>query len=560
MLNAFPTHPSALPARVTQGPPILNTIRVETAFRYPIHQLDKAKIGTPIEITKSLGNGAKEYWRVKHTPGPLSYQIDSLVINRKLDEVGWEHLPQLLPIGSLSSICRMLNRSDSGTSRRDIREALEKNAGALITADFQYQLKPAEKPAKNTSKAYANFRGTFSRYAVYFTGMTLPNGVSADCTYVHFNHLYFQALKNATLRPLDYDYLKALTVGAQKFYEIVSYRIFAALTQRRDSAWISYNDYCLYSNQRRYSRRSQVITQMNRLQQPHVESGYLGQFATYIDCYDNQGQKDWKIVLIPGAKSRDEYQFFTKKKLPQYSHIRKVGSHEVILDQDKTSGNLSSGMVTELASLGVPRVKAQALVELFPDRVEQFLKEPGKANLSSLVPDSPSIEQLNFPFSQSTTKSPPESADLLLKFRAQFSNLGIRVTPRVKRALDSATEATVEEAFRYVENYQTDHRVRSKAGLFVAALEQGWRTLGTQDKPERKSTKTTRNSDYDTQTLETLFHALPQAKRQEMTREALEALPSRYQGLLARVHSEDLKKKAVESAVLNYWKGKLAER
>ncbi len=253
MLTAFPYNPSVLPSTgalgsatigsATMGPPIFNTIRVETAFRYPIHQLDKAKIGVPIEITKSLGNGAKEYWRVKHTPGPLSYQIDSLVINRKLDEVGWEQLPQLLPIGSLSSICRMLNRSDSGTSRRDIREALEKNAGALITADFQYQLKPTDKTAKSKGKAYANFRGTFSRYAVYFTGMTLPNGISADCTYVHFNHLYFQALKNATLRPLDYDYLKALTVGAQKFYEIVSYRIFAALTHRRDSAWISYNDY-----------------------------------------------------------------------------------------------------------------------------------------------------------------------------------------------------------------------------------------------------------------------------------------------------------------------------
>jgi hypothetical protein len=43
--------------------------------------------------------------------------------------------------------------------------------------------------------------------------------------YLVLNDPYREVLNNAPTRPLDYEYLKTLTPSAQRFYEIVSYKI-----------------------------------------------------------------------------------------------------------------------------------------------------------------------------------------------------------------------------------------------------------------------------------------------------------------------------------------------
>ena len=46
-------------------------------------------------------------------PGPLAYKVDTLVINRLLDQLG-RPLPELVRIGSLSEVCRSLGTQDTG--------------------------------------------------------------------------------------------------------------------------------------------------------------------------------------------------------------------------------------------------------------------------------------------------------------------------------------------------------------------------------------------------------------------------------------------------------------
>ena len=82
------------------------------------------------------------------------------------------------------------------------------------------------------------FEKGFTRYSVYFAGEELPNEVGmADAVYIFLNEDYWQVLNNAVFRPLDYDYQKALSAGAhQRFYELVSFAVFAALSKRSDEA------------------------------------------------------------------------------------------------------------------------------------------------------------------------------------------------------------------------------------------------------------------------------------------------------------------------------------
>ena len=64
-------------------------------------------------------------------------------------------------------------------------------------------------------------------------GERLPDGTTADAVYLVLSAPYQEILNHAPVRPLDYAYLKALTPMAQRFYELLSYHMFATLTHHR---------------------------------------------------------------------------------------------------------------------------------------------------------------------------------------------------------------------------------------------------------------------------------------------------------------------------------------
>ena len=92
------------PEQLELTPP--NTIRIETALsRFPVHRL--AKRGSiSIEINEGKDNGEiKTKWEVSYNskygqPGALAYKLDTLVINRRIDDER-PSIPQIIKLGSL---------------------------------------------------------------------------------------------------------------------------------------------------------------------------------------------------------------------------------------------------------------------------------------------------------------------------------------------------------------------------------------------------------------------------------------------------------------------------
>lgn len=285
----------------------LNTIRTETVLsRFPIHRL--AKRGEiSIEIKEALPTGeVKTKWEVDYPkklgqPGPCAYKVDTLIINRRIDEAG-RPLPKIIKLGSLHDICRELGLSE-GKSKNDVKRALKQNAGAFITARRSFK-------GVDGTEFTAELSDT--RYGVVFTGEKFPDGRRADAVYILLHDSYRDVLNSAPTRPLDYDYLKELTPGAQRFYELLSYQIFAALKNDRPRARMLYSYYCTHAPQIRYDVYERVKKQMYKLHAPHKQSGYISAIE-FRETADREGQPDWEMLYTPGRKARTEFRASSKR-------------------------------------------------------------------------------------------------------------------------------------------------------------------------------------------------------------------------------------------------------
>ncbi len=244
----------------------LTLIRTETALsRFPMHRIAK-RGDIRIELKNQAG---AVLWRVGYDaeygqPGPLAYKLDTLIINRKIEEAG-RPLPKLIKLGSLSEICRDLGLADSGTNRTSVRSALFQNATASINAKITY---------RRSDKSERFLEALFTRYSVILTGDTLPDGGKADAVYLVLNDIYQEVLSEAQTRPLDYEYMKALPPAAQRFYEIASYQVYAALLHQNRRAKLTYSDYCTLSTQTGYPDWDHVKKQMYKVHLPHLRFGY----------------------------------------------------------------------------------------------------------------------------------------------------------------------------------------------------------------------------------------------------------------------------------------------
>jgi hypothetical protein len=154
-------------------------IRVETALsRYPIHRLAKrGDINIDICLNNEYGETSIK-WEVTHNskygqPGPLAYKLDTLIINRRIEEAA-RPIPTIIRLGSLHEICRELGISE-GKNVVTIKNALYQNAYAAITAKIRYR-------GRNGKEREAEIGDT--RYGVVFTGQKLPDGRRADAVYI----------------------------------------------------------------------------------------------------------------------------------------------------------------------------------------------------------------------------------------------------------------------------------------------------------------------------------------------------------------------------------------
>jgi hypothetical protein len=286
----------------------LDIIRTDTVIsRLPAHNLF-GQGGMNIQINKKDSGGqTKLSWRVSFNPdvgeaGQLAYRIETLVINRRLDEAG-RPVPTMIRLGSLSEICQELGINPSGANTNSIKRALQQNAGALITANLAY---------KGIDGGKQKLEATFTKYSVAFRGDELPNGEKSDGVIILVNEQYRRVLNRAGTRPLDFQYLKELTPSAQRFYEIISYQIYAALKYGYPEAKLLYSDYCAYSGQPRQTSAVDMNKRMYKIHQPHIKSGYITK-VTYQAIRDSEGAPDWVMSYVPGSRAVAEFERFNRK-------------------------------------------------------------------------------------------------------------------------------------------------------------------------------------------------------------------------------------------------------
>jgi len=285
-----------------------NPIRVETALsRFPVHRLAKhGEIAIDIREKNETGEVSIR-WEVTHNskygqPGPLAYKLDTLIINRKIEEAT-RPIPRIIRLGSLKEIAARLGL---GGDTNLVKTALRQNAFAGITAKIRYRCHDG---TERTLEA------DFTRYHVVFTGEELPDGRKADAVYIVLSDLYMQVINGATTRPLDYDYLKNLPPAAQRFYEVLSYRMYATLKNDRPRAKLLYSEFCTYAPLVRQYDRTVVQPQMARIHAPHRKSGYIAS-VDYEQAIDGDGRPDWLMLYTPGPKARAEYRAFARRGGP----------------------------------------------------------------------------------------------------------------------------------------------------------------------------------------------------------------------------------------------------
>ncbi len=293
-------------------PADLSAMWIESVMaKLPLHTLStQGEMQVSIE-KRDEGGEISLLWQISPSrqfgePRALAYRLDTLVINKRIDEAG-PPAPKVIRLGSLRSICRELGLTESGHNFNDIKQALSQNAGATIKAKLFYRDREG-----NERKLEA----AFNRYSLAFAGDTLPDGTGADGVCVVMNDTYQGFLNHTPRRPLDFKYLRRLSPSASRFYEVVCFRICSALKYSWPRVSMIYSEYCEAAGQRRLMTGTEVSKQMYKLHKPHLDSGYLAKVA-FEKTADADGQPDWYIWYVPGPRARYEYfTMFPQRMLP----------------------------------------------------------------------------------------------------------------------------------------------------------------------------------------------------------------------------------------------------
>ena len=295
-----------------------NTIRIETALsRFPIHKLSRQRGAIIIDVKEMMASGeVKTKWEVTYNskygqPGPLAYKLDTLIINRRIDEAR-PSIPKIIKLGSLHEICRELGVSE-GKSKNDVKRALRQNAFAGITAKIVYRA---------TNGAEQTLEADFTRYSIIFTGERFSDGRRANAVYVILNDVYLKILNEVQTRPLDYDYLRELSPAAQRFYELIGFQMYAVLKHERPRARLSYADFCTRAPQTRYLDWEHVRKQMYKVHAPHLRSGYLAS-VEFQEQQTTSGEPDWLMLYTPGRRALAEFREASRKPRPRAAKASK---------------------------------------------------------------------------------------------------------------------------------------------------------------------------------------------------------------------------------------------
>lgn len=349
-------------------------IRTETTLtKFPFHRIAK-KVNVKIKQTRKNQRGKTETtWEVRNPPGPLAYKLDTIIINRRIDEMRMRgEVRQVFKLGSLREMCEELGINPNGKATNSIKEALKENALAGITAKIEFT---------GWDGVERTFEFTTTRYTVIFTGENLPNGTRADSIYIELHPRYHDMLRHSKTRPLDYEYLRRLPPSAQRLYELLSFAIFGTLKYDRPIAQMLYSDFCQSAPLTRYTDWNKVRPQMWKIHKPHIDNRYI-ESVDFEETVDDDGNIDWIMKYTPGRKARHEFNEFSKKRIQGPRHISSVSESRQSTksldaappDRSPQLDDRQKELLKGLLDLGVTEKKSVSLLHSYPDRVERELE------------------------------------------------------------------------------------------------------------------------------------------------------------------------------------------
>ena len=272
-------------------------------------------------------------------------------------------------LGSLREIARELGIRDGDTDT--IKKALKQNASAFISLKLP-------KPTENDEY----FEGYNSRYGLAVRGQTLPDGTNAETVYILWNEPFYSILNTTRTRPLDYSYLSTLPPAAQRFYELVSFQIFAALKYGHREAKIRYSDHCQQAPQKRHFSQQPVQVQMNIRHRPHVKSGYIAK-VRWQRTTDEQGSPDWFIHYTPGPRAKTEFQTFNGGKSTKPKRRRVVASSSPPAEKSSAPDE-----VADVKLLTVPTQGREVVDELLSALTDRGIFKSTALKVLTSLPDS----------------------------------------------------------------------------------------------------------------------------------------------------------------------------
>jgi hypothetical protein len=344
-------------------------IRTETTLtRFPFHRIAK-KGEVKIKQTKLNERGKViTTWEVKNPPGPLAYKLDTIIVNRRIDEMRNKgEIRKLIKLGSLRSICEELGISPRGKNTGAVREALHENGGAYVRANLDYI-------AGDGTRRTFEF-GT-SRYAVILTGEELPDGKKADAVYLLLHDLFLSLLEHSKTRPLDYEYLKGLPPSAQRLYELLSFSMFGTLKHGRPNTQMLYSEFCQSAPLTRYQEWDRVRPQMWKIHKPHIDAGYI-EGVKFEVTTDETGAADWVMKYTPGWRARNEFGEFTTKRgeeQPTKPRLVAAGTSTKRPPEQPKLSDAQADMLAGLQAYGVTEEKGIELLLAYPERVARELE------------------------------------------------------------------------------------------------------------------------------------------------------------------------------------------
>jgi hypothetical protein len=303
----------------------------------------------------------------------------------------------VIPLGRLRECLRAIDWTEGGFEARRLLKALRQIGAAWCIADLWI---PTTKTNEQGETLFTHVKGEFSKMTIYAIGSKhiteeeLKDGKFNfdfdldDTIYILLNPIEAQIQKSQPQRYLDNDYMFSVKPAAQRWYQLVSAKIFGVVKNKGAYCEIKYSWYVKHHHTlKRHYQRFRVVEQMNEIVKDHLANNYISK-VEYRKFKEPDQELDWVIRYYPGEAAKEsigkilKYQYNKRSSgrkervsvkaapTPAQRTIQPAEQGSAVLDEAFQPIPLERSLTTEeynltsrlIIDFGITAAKAQELV------------------------------------------------------------------------------------------------------------------------------------------------------------------------------------------------------